>query len=453
MGRLIPLLAVVCWGAAASPALAQATADVPVSRLLRELSLAGAVAAPGSAGDHSQHFVPGAQALAALDNLNRSIALQVGGFPLGPTSTSVVFAPEAGTDQRVRFGSGYAAGAHTLGRGRRALAFTYQMTTHEKYDGLNLRDSGINLFLEHACCTGDPSERDLMQQTISLRLNRKVAALVLDYGLTGWFDVGIVVPFVQVDASARVASRILRTATAATPGLHAFDEIDLANRTLPSGHQPPEAGVAGSGSSTARGFGDVVLRGKLRLVEGRGHALAFGVDLKLPSGDSDELIGLGATQVTPALMWSMSAGRFRARVRGSYTRSSGELSPLVAAPGVDLNVPDEVGYDAGFDLDLAPRTTLVVDVAGRQVERIGRFRSADVVLSSRGPGPLPSASFVAAGALQDAGLRTADLTLGSVGARFHFGGAVFANLRVLVPIGNVGLRPAPAVVFGLDYGY
>jgi hypothetical protein len=423
--------------------------------------------APGSSGNQANHFVPAFDSMPTLHGLNREVALQVAAFPLGPTATSIVFKGDGSVPaSSARSATGYTNGARTLGRRNRSLAVTYQATTFDSYDDLDLRGDDINLFGGQACCSTVQSDRDMMLETLSLRLHRKVVGVVLGYGISDRLDVGLVVPFVEVAGDARITSRILRTATADDTSIHNFAsgedevnydpnlrEIGLADRTIPGGRQPTKDGVEGSGASTARGFGDLVMRGKFRMFSTGAHSVAVGVDLRLPTGNRDELIGLGATQVSPAIMWSMDTDRASGRALVRYVQSFGSLSPLLSEPGIDLTVPNELGYEAGLDVDVAPRTTLVAEVFGRRLPSITGYGVSDVTFPSRGPGPLPSASFLATNALTAGSSRTINLALTAIGARFHLVNTVSATFRVLFSVGSSGLRPGTSGVVTMDYGF
>lgn len=451
MFRFAQLSVMVALGCLlAAPVQAQGP-EPPVSQLLAEMVRRAAELDVGITGDHSQHFVPATLSIPALEGLNRALALQVASFPFGPTDAGLVTVPGRNGDSLVSFGTSYTGLARTMGRGQRGFAMSYQGTTFESIDDINLRASDVNLYLEHICCSGDESERDLLQQTVSIRLHRKVYGFSVSYGLTNRFDVGVMVPFVEVAADARVTSFILRTATDATPGIHEFDIIDLGNRTIPNGAIPPAADVSGTGASTARGFGDVRLRGKYSLLQSGNAAVAVAVDLRLPTGDADEFIGLGATQVRPSLIWSLETGRFVGRGRVEYAWSNGNLSSLLG--GGDLSVPNELLYAVGVDAAVAPRTTFVVDIVGRQLPDVSSFDTASVVFPNRGPGPLPSADYLAVDQLTQGGTRTVNLIVGAIGARFHIMDGVFANARVIFPVGSAGLRPATTAILGLDYGF
>src|ERR1700680_4820697 len=186
MGRCARLTIIGLLGSL-TPALAgaQSAEHVPVAKLVPGMIASAAVLAPGSlapGNDQSNHFVAAAGANPALAGLNRTLALQVGSFPIGPTGTTVLLGGDSSTDGKTLFASGYTDGAATLGRGRRSLAVSYQDTTYDSLDGLDLRGSSINLFIRSACCASTVSDRDLLQETLSLRVHRRATAFTLGYG-------------------------------------------------------------------------------------------------------------------------------------------------------------------------------------------------------------------------------------------------------------------------------
>ena len=442
--------------AAAAPVRAQ---ELPVSRLLPDLVNLSAVIDAGTSGDHSQHFVPNLTVRPVIYELNRAIALQAASFPFGPVG-SVPAGLGGGAGEMRLFGAGYTGSAFSLGARRAVLSVAYQTTTFDKYDNVDLRASDMTLYLPHAAITpGDESDRDLLRQTVSYKLNRKVVSFTLDYGWGDRFDLGVVVPFVQMAADARVFTQIVRTASPQTPATHEFGVIDRGNSTLPRAcssvailENINPLSLECHGSATARGFGDVVVRGKVRLFGGR-SAVALGVDARLATGNEDELIGLGANQITPALLWSLDAGRIGARVRASYTLSDGTLtSQLADDVSVDLNVPDEIGLAVGVDIGLMRRTTLALDVIGRRIENLPSVSVGSTTFPGRGPGPSPAA-YVAGNALQLTGFRDVNQILGAIGLRFDIPGGVMAQVSALIPANSEGLQPQSMAVFSLTKRY
>src|SRR5690606_39513022 len=100
------------------------------------------------------------------------------------------------------------------------------------------------------------------------------------------------------------------------------------------------------------------LRGKYRLAGQGGSGLAAALDVRLPTGDEDDLLGTGATQSKLMLVGSTTFGSFSPHANVGYTLSSG---------GSDMagDVPDEINYAAGFGWAAHPRLTFAAGVVGR----------------------------------------------------------------------------------------
>lgn len=450
MKRTSAILAATLAALVVAPA-ASAQDRTSVAELLPRLSAESAVITRGASGDHRDHFVPDASVLAGLYELNRVVALQAGGFPFGPSTLAAAPVTADGRAYSTAGGSG-ADTAFTIGAGSMSLAIGYQATTFDTLDGIDLRSSEIHLFLPHRAVTGDASERDLMHQIVSLRLNRKVVSLALTYGLSERADIGVVLPVVQMAADARVTSRILRTGSSSNPAEHQFDPIGGAGRTLPRYCSELEAGfnpeaLECHGSATARGIGDIILRSKYRF-GGDSLGIAVGADIRVPTGNSDNFIGLGAFQVRPHVTFSGVAGRFVPRARIDYTWSEGDLTSQLGS--ADRSIPDEIGVAAGLDAGLSRYVALVFDVAARRIDGLRTIGSAPVVFPGRG---YNGGDFVADRALSVGGTRTVTQMIGAGGVRLSLPGSLVGQMSVLVPIGDDGLQPGPMAVFSLTRSY
>jgi hypothetical protein len=184
------------------------------------------------------------------------------------------------------------------------------------------------------------------------------------------------------------------------------------------------------------------------------QAAAVALDLQLPTGSQDDWLGVGVLQVRPAVLWARTASKVSIRFRADALLgldSPGD--PFVLSNG-DSERPFEVGFGAGFDTPIAPRTRLTVDVLGRQTRGVVALDAVDTVYQSRGPGPLPSASFLAKGELQVGEPRETMSVLMAVGGVVRLSRSSSLNVQALVPAGSrEGLRAAPTVVFSLDHGF
>ena len=88
-----------------------------------------------------------------------------------------------------------------------------------------------------------------------------------------------------------VTSTIVRTATEHDHSIHSFNGQDS---------------LAVSKTLSATGLGDMLLRAKYNFVKSDANAIAASIDVRLPTGDKDNLLGSGATQTK--LMFLASGG-------------------------------------------------------------------------------------------------------------------------------------------------
>ena len=131
-----------------------------------------------------------------------------------------------------------------------------------------------------------------------------------------------------------------------------------------------------SETASATGLGDILLRGKYNFVRSNANALAASIDLRLPTGDEDDLLGTGATQTKLQLLASGEYGLFAPHAYFGYTFSNGDVSDLTAdvlitvvddpansgqiaglqpATPFDPSVPDEVNFGFGVSAAAHPR--------------------------------------------------------------------------------------------------
>ena len=253
-----------------------------------------------------------------------------------------------------------------------------------------------------------------------------------NYGVTDRFDIGVAIPYVRLDMTARIDATIERLATATDPfEVHVFPgDGDLTESFVESG--------------SAEGIGDMVVRGKYNVHRGSSANVALATDLRLPTGDADDLLGSGATQVKLYAIVGTAGKRFSPRASFGYTFSSG---------GADFmgELPDEIGYTAGFDAGLHSRVTLTADFVGRT-----QIDADRLVLEEQ---TFESVSRTDATVQQTTRLTPTIVTgnlnvlLGSVGLKVNPVGRLLLVGNVLLAIGEGGLQDEVTPVFGLEYSF
>ena len=439
---------------------APAAAHTLLNELLLKALLSDIVLAPptGPFASHQAHFQPvvnpGELAPGFEINqleiplaINSVIAAQLSSIPLGSSSGgfAYTFDPALGTFSRQSstFGSAFAERALTAGRGRWNAGFNFQRSTYDSLEGRDLRNGDIRVYLVHQDCCGAPHEPgappspffegDLIGNSLSMKITSNTFSAFLNYGLTERIDVGIVVPYVTVTMDVSVRSRIIRLATGENSTIHSF----------PGGATERTATESGR----AEGIGDILLRGKYRFFEAAGGGLAGAVDLRLPTGDADQLLGSGGAQTKVSLIGSMAAGPFSPHANVGYTFSSGhDHGPLSVAP----ERPDEFSYAVGFDTSITERLTFSADMLGRTLRDVGRL----VPVLRQFPFTRQDGTF-GFSAFEEFTRRPGDMTLavGAAGVRFNPRGNLLISAQVLMPITKAGLRDRVTPVIGLDYSF
>lgn len=391
---------------------------------------------------HAAHFVSQPNAQQTLTQLNRGIASQLSTFPLGSSSAGFTFEfdPALGVFNRSTesFGPVFAERPITAGKGKFSFGVTYLRATYDRFEGQELRENDIQLYLTHLDTNADNSvlepwfEGDIIRADLSMDLQNETTVFFANYGLGEKLDVGIAVPYQRLDLDARIHTTIERLATGVDPFvIHVFDD-GQAGRTY------REAG-------TASGVGDIVLRAKYNAVKGSTVGLALATDLRLPTGDEEDLLGSGGTQAK--LYAILSAGhsrRFAPRASVGYTFSSG---------GADFlgELPDEINYTAGFDAALHSRVSLTADFLGRTLRDAERLVERERTFRNRTRLSPAVTTITRVTPVVERG--NLNVFLGSAGIKINPVGRLLLVGNVLFALGDSGLQDKVTPVFGIDYSF
>ena len=416
------------------PLLAQNT---PLSEILVDLIQSEVRLAAPPAGttfpSHEAHFLPGADQQLTPYLFNQAIVSQLSTFPLGTSAGgfTYTFDPALGTYTRSSntFGPSFLERALTIGRGRFNMGASYQHASFSSFEGKDLNDGNVAFYLTHQPAGGFFFEGDLVETALDLDLKTDTFSLLANYGVTDRLDIGLAVPIIDVSMDATIEATVMRLATPENPNIHVF----------PGGSST--AVFSESGSAT--GIGDILLRGKYHFLSRGGGGLAAALDLRLPTGDEDNLLGTGATQAKIILVGSSVAGRFSPHFNLGYTLSGDSSNAFI-------NVSDEFNYAAGTEVEVSPRMTLNLDFAGRQFIDSGRL--VDEVhtfnwttqTGVRGSTNLTELTF------REGNLNV--LTT-AVGVKFNPWRTLLISANVLFPLTDAGLRSNPVPVFGFDYAF
>jgi hypothetical protein len=368
------------------------------------------------------NIAAGADPASALSDLadafiiTQAITSQLSTFPLGSSAGgfSWTFSPGTGTLTRSSesFGPIFAERALTVGRGRLNLGMNYQRTSFDSFEGRSLEDREIAFY------TPFPGFDVLGEDTLRLTLTQQTFGFFANYGVTDRLDVGVAVPVVHTRLEADLR----------------FHFLDL------GGNRIGDFEIFTEGGGSATGISDIVARAKYRVLDLEGGGIAGGLDLRLPTGDEENLLGIPGTQAKIYGIFSMTSGRISPHANVGYTFSSG--NDLVDDPNtVFLEPPDELSYALGVDVAVTPLVTIAGDIVGRSIRDVPRLTFGDVGLGTR----FSEFSFE--------GNSTLNTLLAAIGAKFNVAGNLLISANLLLPLSEGGLRPKPTPVIGADYSF
>jgi hypothetical protein len=235
--------------------------------------------------------------------------------------------PELGTVERrtAGFGPSFVERAQSVGQGQASFGITFQHLRFDSLDGRNLRDGSFvttaNEFPDEAA----PFDVD----QLTLAVDASIATLYGGIGVTDRLEVGFAAPLVLL----QVNGERLNTYRG-----RAFTQA--------------------AASARAVGLADLVARAKYAVYDDGGAAVAAAVDVRLPTGRKEDLLGAGS-----ASMLLSGIGSFG---RGPVT---GHVDLGVSMGGLAR----ELRYSGALEVAAAPRFTVLGEVLGRWIDMSGHI--------------------------------------------------------------------------------
>jgi hypothetical protein len=483
-------LAVVAF---TSEARAQLPPSAPaaLARFVTDLIAAGAIvdaAGPGidatNSNERRDFFVP-AQFAGMPAQLNQALGFQLATFPLDMGLNTSKPGSEY-VPSHYGFGPAFTVHAGSVGRGKWSASFNYQNVSFGSIDGIGLDSGQLGFALKAPASIQSQFGREVLYQSLTLRVQQDVATLGIVYGATDRVDIGIGIPLVHLELEGQVRSQIFPPGPSPVPGVpstftHYFDvypvtptDIDGCSATSVDVVEVPQvaagptllltdmvrqnARVVGRRCS-ASGLGDIVAHARVRLTSSETNALGVSIDARLPTGDEDQLLGTGGTRTTGALVWSGRAGRLLPHANVGYTFSVGNGSalfntvptatgPAASPTPLDLSIPDEIEFAGGTDVVVARRFTFGIDAFGRRIQDLRRVRIDSTTAAALTPGD-PA---VPGTLLQSDGLG-ATLLVGVGAAQVALTDRTVLKANIMFPLFGDGLRTRIGFGAGLGIRY
>ena len=313
-----PVLIVVMCGMAIAPrARAQTVADVLTFLVTNQSVSTGAPERDRTA------------AQATSLTISRALAANLATLPVATSSSGFVYRlnPELGTVERATqsFGPFFVERAQTAGRHQASFGLSIQQMRFTSLDGRDLRDGSLvttaNQFVDEAA----PYDVD----QLTLDIDARIATLYGNVGVTDRLEFGFAVPMVDLTLDgSRVNTYRGRTFTQATASARAVGLADIVARTKYTFYNAPDAGVAGA------------------------------VDLRLPTGRADDLLGTGSLSARFSAIGSKELGQLSMHVNGGMTVGG---------------LAREVSYGGALVYAASGRVTMSGEMIGRSIEGAGHI--------------------------------------------------------------------------------
>jgi hypothetical protein len=389
--------------------------------------------------DHSAHFNNAFQS--EFTQFNIALASQLAAVPLpSPASGfTYTFDSSLGVFQRSTqsFGPILTERAETIGKGKFSSGISYQHFTFDSLEGVPLND--IPAVFTHDSANLGGGRSDVVSTVNSISANVNQSVLFVTYGIGSHADLSLGVPFVTVDLSARSEATIDRVGTCPNPAL---GTCNLAVHFYDDGSGALGDQRTFAKSDSASGIGDMVLRFKGAPFRGEAGAVAFGFDVRFPTGDENDFLGLGAYGFKPFIAASFSHGRAATHVNVAYLWNGKSVLAGDPAKGTKEDMPDQVTYAVGLDIGAAKRLTLAFDFLGTYI--IDTQRMTTGTFTAANGQPFQQIAFQ-----KD----SYNMANGAVGLKFNPAGKLLIDFNVLFKLDSSGLRDKATPLVGIEYAF
>lgn len=366
---------------------------------------------------------------------NNAFASQIAlvNLPSFASGFTYVFDPSLGVFSKNTdsFGPILSERAETIGRNQAAVGFSFQLFAYDTLDNVGL--NGVPVAFLHDNATAGPTS-DVVTTTNSIQADFSHFTAFLNYGLSDTVDVSVALPIARVSLRASSVAQIQRLGTT-NPAIHYF--------------RPP--GTTGFGttgtfakSGTATGLGDISLRVKGVAFRQGPSRLALGAEVRLPTGDEENLLGSGAAGFKPFLAWSRAGRPMSPHAKVAYEINGRSLLAGDVLAGTKGKLPNQLYFEAGVDAAVSRKLTVAVEVVGRRVLNgsqlaVGTFTAVDTRKTS-----FPSVTFSRG---------SFNIVDGALGFKANPAGALLVDLSVRFKLNDSGLRDKVTPLLAFEYGF
>ena len=387
--------------------------------------------------NHAAHFNSAFQSDFRLMNI--ALASQLTTIPVPSPASGFIYKFDSATGTFVRatrsFGPILADRAETIGRDRIAFSFNEQVFSFDRLDGVSLSD--IPAVFRHDDYQSTAGRSDVISTINTVEASVRQFTGAVTYGLLEHLDLSVAVPVVRTRLALLSNATVQRVGTGGQLQVHYFRDD-----TAPGGHGSSHQFLA---EGSAAGIGDLLVRVKGTLPRDGWRALAAGVDVRMPTGDEENLLGAGGAGVRPFVAVSGTFGSLAPHANVAYqwngkSKLAGDVRTREAG-----DLPDQFTYALGTDISVNSRFSLVLDVVGQRVINSPRLTTFPFVAE----GPAGSAS------LRDLSFRNASYwgSSGAAGMKVNVAPRVLINFNLRFALNDGGLTDRVSPLIGAEFAF
>lgn len=341
-----------------------------------------------------------AAAEAARDAITRALLVNLTSVPLGSSSSGFVYRlnPLLGTVERATesFGSFFVERALTAAEGQAAFGVSVATSAFDRLGDLHLRDGSLVTVANQFRDETTPFDTE----ALTLRMRSSSLTLFGSVGVTDRFELGAALPLISL------------TVEGERLNVYRGDPF-----------------LQASGEASASGVGDAALRAKYTLARATNGSFAAAAELRLPTGDADNLLGAGSAAYRFLGIGSYESGRLTLNGNGGL---------------VFGGVSNEVNAAAAAAYALQPRVTLVGEVLLR---RVADLRDIGLVAE-----PHPSVAGLDTLRLAP-GESAITLTRAIAGFKWNVSDTFVLGAHLAFPLSRRGLTAPITPTVGLEYSF
>jgi hypothetical protein len=188
----------------------------------------------------------------------------------------------------------------------------------------------------------------------------------------------------------------------------------------------------------------VTVRAKENVFKTPRGGMALGLELRLPTGQEENLLGSGSLGIKVFDAMSITFGRIAPHLNVGYQRNSASVLAGDVTTGTKGDLPDELSYGVGADVGIEKRLSIAFDLIGRHSADAPRLSSTTFETPGSSLQSFPDIAF-SVGAL--------NVVSGALGMKVNIGGTMLATFNLQFKLNDAGVRTRITPLVGLEYAF